>query len=140
MELDAEALTRLSTLELEMYAGKLSALAGEDMKKATRLKQLPVRVKLVAERGVCEDSLYDICSEVEGQHASFHELRMRVIGKLARDLNSPSSPAWNLLPVLFDGIYVGEPEDLLGFRKGRSEPLYPTKGLGTKLADIEFIS
>jgi len=45
-----------------------------------------------------------------------------------------------LLTVLFDGIYIGDPEDLLNYRKDSQAKIwYPTKGLGEKVDGIEFI-
>ena len=50
------------------------------------------------------------------------------------------SPGFSILTLIFYGIYVGDPEDLIIHRKGiKGRILYPTKGLGEKLAEVKFI-
>ncbi len=138
MPVDTEALDRLSQLELEQYAGNLRAIQGEDRNIYERLFELPVIVKVIAERGTCEDELYDICVRAERNYVRFLDLRRDITRELAEKFDTPGQ---NLLTVLFNGIYVGESEDLLNFRKSRPEGIiYPTKGLGEKLAEITFIS
>ena len=56
-------------------------------------------------------------------------------------MKQADGPGWNLVSVLFDGIYVGEPEDIHNYRisSGRTSLLYPVKGFGVKIADVKFI-
>ena len=75
---------------------------------------------------------------VLGQYGRFLDVRNEV----HRDFMESAHP--QLCPVapvsiLVSGIFVGEPEDLLNFRKNRGTIMYPTKGLGEKLADIRFL-
>lgn len=137
MQVDKEILERLSGLELKQYAGDLRAIEGEDRILYERLFELPVEVRIVAHVGVCGDRLYQICNKFQGRHRSFEELRHQVVARLSTEF---APPGWNRLSVLFDGMYVGEPEDLLNYKQGNREGiLNPIKGLGEKIAKITFI-
>ena len=136
METNKQTLERLSNLDLRQYAGDLKAIQGDDRELYERLMRSPVEVHVTAQRGICDDLLYQILSTIEGTYERFEELRREVMFKLPKN-----SPGWNLLSVLFDGIYVGEPEDLLNHRYNRPEGiLYRTRGLGEKVVDITFLS
>ena len=138
MQIDPKTLDRLSQLDLEQYAGNFRAIQRNDNVLYNQLFEIPVNVRLTASRGVCENCLYDICVEAQGNHESFRDLRRKIDSSLAKRLESPR---WQLLTVSFNGVYIGNPEDLLNFRKSRSEGIiYPTKGLGEKLAEVTFIS
>lgn len=138
MQIDPQALDRLSQLELEQYAGNLRAIQGDDRTLYEQLFEIPVSVKLTAQKGICDDSLYEICVKAQGGHESFLDLRRTVTKELGKKFDTPGQ---NLLTISFNGIYVGDPEDLLNHRNGRPEGiLYPTRGLGEKLAEVAFIS
>jgi hypothetical protein len=129
-------LERLSGLQLREYAGDMYALTGADRRLYEKLIQVPIEVKVIAERGVCEDRLYDICLRAGGRW-TFVELRRYVMQELSRTHDVSENSGWILLSVLFDGIYVGDPEDLQHHRNGnKSKILYPIKGLGEKLAEV----
>ncbi len=137
MKIVKEDLERLSGLELRQYAGDLKAIRGKDIVLYDILMKNSVEVKIIAERGVCSDKLYDICIDLQGRHGKFVHLRRRTMNMLSQEFKGPGS---NLLSILFDGVYIGEPEDLLNYRnKNRSGILYPTKGFGEKLAEVNFL-
>ena len=134
MEITPSTLAVVSNLELRRYAGDLEAIDEYHQTLLNELSQLPVRVEITAPRGICEDELYGLVLRTHASYQRFSDLRIEVCD------NSLNSRAIIMLSVLFDGIYVGEPEDLLHFRRGeRREIMYPTKGLGAKLADVRFI-
>jgi len=140
--IDASTLDRLNNLELEQYAGNLNAFTKEDLIMRERLAATPIDVKMIEPRGVCDDELYDICSPFEGRQETFASLRQGIVDRLRREIE-PILPffQWNLLTVLFDGVYVGEPEDLLDYRKGNEQGILPPiEGLGKKIADIKFLT
>jgi len=130
-------LEKLSQLELELYAGNLRAFKGEDIKKRAILLNLPVKVEVTAGRGICDDTLYEICLKLRGKHKTFSDLRIKATDYCLQYFRYKIE--WNLLSVLFDGIYAGEPEDLLNYRRGEGEIFYPIKGLGRKIADILYL-
>ncbi len=137
MPIDVRELRRLSNLELSKYAGELDALEGDDEMLVAILACSPLETKVVADKGICDAKLYKIGLQVQGEYETFAELRRKVMDKLSQTFQPP---AWNLLSVLFDGIYIGEPEDLYNFRAGESQGIiYHIKGLGTKLADVRFL-
>ena len=139
METDEKTLQRLSTLALTLrYKRDAEVMKEEDENLYHALLDSSVRVQVIADKNACEDSLYAICSSLQGTHEKFTDVRT-LLGKQfyqARRLTSEE----RLLSVLFDGIYVGHPEDLLQIRNGHDEEvLYPVKGLGEKMADIIFL-
>ena len=67
MKISSEALERLSGLGLRQYAGDLKAIKGGDRTLYNILMEKPVEVKIIAERGVCNDRLYDTCTELQGR-------------------------------------------------------------------------
>jgi hypothetical protein len=133
--MDAQTLERLSTLELRLYAGDLGAFGTNDWILRNELTEIPVEVRVIIEDGRCDDALYKLCEQVEGMHETFGKLREGITDALAKGLGNAG---WNLLSVLFDGIYAGEPEDLLNHRTG-GMILYPVKGLGEKIAEVTFL-
>lgn len=144
---DKGTLERLSNLELRQYAGNLNAISGEDATIYDMLVESPIKIKVTAQRGICEDELYDICLSLEGRHDRFIDVRHAIIESYIkkispmqkmRDTGVAQSPC--LLSMLFDGIYVGDSEDLLNYRNNNQAGiLYNTKGLGAKLAEVTFI-
>lgn len=137
MNIDSKTLERLSNLELRQYAGELNAIVGKDRILFEELNESSVEVVMIAPREICDDRLYDICLSMHKKHEMFFMLRHRILDKLSKKYEELKA---HLLTVLFDGIYVGEPEDLFNYRNGRqTRILYPTKGLGSKLADVTFI-
>lgn len=138
MTTDSQTLERLSNLELCQYAGDLGAIQEEDRGLYEKLTESPVEVVVTGGSGVCDDWLYEICLGVEGQYDTFLEVRKIVQDELRGVVGGPG---WNLLTVSFNGIYVGEPEDLLNYRNGRTKSiLYQTTGIGKKVADITFLN
>ncbi|MEN9626272.1 MAG: hypothetical protein RL557_600 [archaeon] len=141
MAVDHGTLERLSNLDLRVYVGDTNAIRGEDKRLYEQLMQTSVEVIMPSEagmsqQGTCEEPLYQICLGAQGVYNAFIDARQHVMGKLLREI---SGPGFNLLSILFEGIYVGEPEDLLNYRNGNSAGIrYPTKGLGNKLAAIRF--
>jgi len=132
-----EVLKRLSMLDLKRYAGNLNVLKKDDARLYEQLMTSPVNVKVVADKGICEDKLHEICQRSQGKHETFRSLRQKIEDQLFKIQHSLG---WNLLTVSFDGIFVGEPEDLLNHRDGRQEGImYPIKGLGEKIAEVEFV-
>jgi hypothetical protein len=82
---------RLSALELITYAtGKLPTNP-HDLNLIAKLNSTPVKLKIVAERGVCDDELYRICEQAKGEHLSFSELRISVTDKLFQHFQRPGS-------------------------------------------------
>ena len=108
MDLNEELLQKLSDLELELYSANISDLGELDYLRENLLNT-PVEMKVTAEKGICEDQLYDICLKYQGEHDSLATLRLSIANELA---NQFAPPGWNMLSVLFDGVYVGDPEDL----------------------------
>ena len=130
---------KLGMFDLRLYAGDLTALQGEEARMHEALMMHPVVVRVTASPGVCDADLYDIVKEVEGRHDRFEIVRQTVMGRLAKD--SEKGSGWNLLAVLFEGIYVADPEDLLNRRLGREYAiLHRVKGFGEKVAEIDFPS
>ncbi len=137
MNPDSQTLERLSNLSLRQYSGDLAAIRGEDRQLHAQLMESPVEMRVIAQPGVCEEELYEICLQAIGRYPRFIDLRWRITRELSAKFEPPR---WNLLSILFDGIFVGEPEDLLNHRNGNpSGVLYPTKGLGTKIAEVIFL-
>jgi len=141
---DKKLLEKLGNLELECYAGVLSALRGYE-EVYHRLFKEPVEVKVVAPREACDERLYEICLRAQGKHDKFMDLRHKVVGELG---GMAQDPGWNFLTVSFDGLYIGEPEDLVRHRADADVktlnpqifmPLYPVKGLGIKAAEVTFL-
>lgn len=147
MQIDYQTLERLSNLELRQYTGDLTAIVADDRVLYNELMESPVEVRVTAQRGLCEGGLYEICLSVQGRHKRFVDVRHAVINKYTRDMKpfekmvdagKVQSPC--LLTVLFDGIYVGDSEDLFTYRNGVSGRIwYPTKGLGEKIAEIVWV-
>ena len=138
MNTDKPTLERLSDLELRQYAGDLSAIMGDDRLLYEKLFGLPVEVRIAAHLGICEDRLYQILCIFQGRYEKFEDLRCKITTRLSREF---APPGWNRLSVLFDGIYIGEPEDLLNYRQGnRAGILNPIKGLGEKAAEMIFFN
>lgn len=134
----SETLERLSNLDLQQYAGNLEALRETDRLIYERLMHSPVEVKVTAQREGVDRGLYEACLELQGSCVKFEELRRKAMMMLSRRSHSPVG--WNLLSVLFNGIYIGDPEDLLNYRTGRQEGiLYPVEGLGKKVAEVRFV-
>ena len=136
MNISHQELERLDNLELRQYAGDLDAIIGDDKKLYDQLMQSPVELMMTAPKGICENELFDICLSAQGRYSTFGELRRHIMQKL---FTISKNPGFNLLSVLFDGIYAGEPEDLLNYRNNRPQGIfYPIQGLGEKLADVKF--
>lgn len=136
-QLRNRTLAAMSKLLLEFYSGNLYAFGVSSRRLNEQLKKQPVEVSVIAEKGACENELYHICKEAEGKYEKFSDLTRKITEALAK---GEVRPSWNLLSVLFDGIYVGEPEDLRNYRNGETASIiYPTKGLGEKIARIKFL-
>lgn len=126
MVIDDDTLARLSLLDLYQYAGDL--ILGENRKLYDELLELPVEVRVTAQRGICEGIFYEICLNAQGKYRRFGDLKKRIVQRS------------NLLSVLFNGIYIGEPKDLLNLRRGnQARILHPMEGLGQKIADLKFL-
>ncbi|MBI4159360.1 hypothetical protein HY500_03840 [Candidatus Woesearchaeota archaeon] len=138
MNPDSQTLERLSYLNLMEYSGDLFAIRGEDRQLYSKLMESPVEMIVTAQPEVCVEEIYRICSGAVGGYRRFIDLRQRIMRELAAKFETPG---WCLLSVLFNGIFVGEPEDLLNHRNGNpSRVLYPTKGLGAKIAELSFLN
>jgi hypothetical protein len=131
-----ETLKRLSNLDLIKYAGDLKAIKGQDAILYDELMNTPVEAKVIAKEGICEDVLYKICLDAQMNYEGFKNLRHNIINKLSKS-EQLTAGTKNLLTVLFNGVYIGEPEDILNYRKGGAT-LYPTKGLGKRIMDVQF--
>ncbi|MDD5193048.1 MAG: hypothetical protein PHF67_00520 [Candidatus Nanoarchaeia archaeon] len=137
MKIEPKELRRLSNLELSIFSGENLALEEWDLIHARALYQTPVEVTMIAEEGICDRGLYRLCLYFEGEHDTFAGLRVDISERLAQTFQPPN---WMKLTVIFDGIYVGNPEDIYNSRAGQPELIQcPMKGLGTKLADITFL-
>lgn len=136
--MDAERIKFLSDLDLAIYAGEVDAITPRNIRLTSEPMNAPGEVRIVAEQGVCEEKLYRIISELTGRHEKFIYLKRAVVNSL---MKQAAGPGWNFISVLFDGIYIGEPEDVYNHRKssGNSSPVYFVRGFGVKIADVEFI-
>ena len=138
MEIETQTLSRLSHLELRQYAGELNAIAGEDTRLFGSLLSSPVEVTVAAEKGICDDRFYEICLKSQGKYGKFVDVRHKVTQDLSAQSTNPN--CWNLLTVLFDGVYVGDPEDVLYWRENQKKKiLFPIQGLGKKVAEVKFV-
>ncbi|MDI6721437.1 MAG: hypothetical protein QMD85_03535 [Candidatus Aenigmarchaeota archaeon] len=147
MKIDRQGLARLSNLELRQYAGDLNAISGADRRMYNELMESLAEMRLTADRGLCDDGLYEICASAQGWYEKFEDLRRAIVGRYTKDANpfqkmadtgTVQSPC--LLSVLFDGVYVGDMEDLLNYRDGTPSGIfYPVQGLGEKIAEVEFL-
>ena len=138
MRIDRKTLERLAYLDLKLYAGDLGAFIKEDYELREALMVSPVEVKLISARDICDDSLYTVVERFVGRYEKFQDLRYGLTKELIATLPVPAG--YNLLTSLFNGIYIGDPEDVLNFRLQRGDKImYPVKGLGEKLADVIFL-
>jgi len=135
MKLPQAFLDDLDLRELRQYAGE-QFITGELADVWEHLGYYPVEVRMCASRGACDDRLYAICQSVAGSGRTLKAVRQYVVSQLYQIATDPDC---NLLSVLFTGIYVGEPEDLLNHWRGSDDIFYPTTGLGKKIADIHFL-
>jgi len=132
-----QELEELSNLELEVYAGRIELAETPQYRKLEALFEVPVSMKVIAPPEVCEPHLYRIARALEGRHSTFAELRQKTNEALFN--KQGNILGWNILSVLASGVYVGEMEDIRNYRNNSSQILYPTRGLGTKVAEINFL-
>ncbi len=135
---DGEKLRKLSMIDLQAYAGDTVA------QKICRKDQLffhlrfnvPVQLKPIINISDCDAGLYNICVGLKNEYTNFDSVRKAVeegLGKVVQDI------PFDRLTVLFEGIFIGNPEDVLDQRTGKSEVMYPMKGLGTKAVEVKFL-
>lgn len=137
-KIDDETLERLSNLELKQYAGDLTTIIEEDKALYEKLLRSPIEIKMIAPKGVCDDRLYEICFSVAGYHERFGIARIKLINNYAKETGNPDK--FCLLSMLVNGIYVGHPLDLLNHRNNNPQKIiYPIKGVGQKIAEINFL-
>jgi len=143
---------RLGQLELEEYAGNLGAFSSEDKTIHEQLMRMPVEMRRIPLKKECDGSLVALCSELAGKYESLIDLRIKIIEAYTtrrkplekmQTLGAMQSPC--LFAILVDGLYLGDPEDILNKRKqianGSMTPpeiWYPIQGLGEKIAEIIF--
>lgn len=134
MPVDTDVLEDLSREELEVYSGNSSARTPESRKRWESLMCSPVRMKVCAGRDECDENLWDLCLRMQGRHEQFMDLRVKINDELMKRY-----PQF-MLTVVFDGVYIGEPEDLRNLRAENGQRvMYEVKGFGRKVGDIEFV-
>src|SRR3989344_8646168 len=126
---DDLTLRRLSNLELRQYAGDLDALMGDNRNLFEKIARDPVSVRLIVEDGDINPDFYAVIKDLEGKYPSFIELRRKTIKLLATRFDGLG---WNSLTCLFDGVFIGEAEDLWFHREDRGTSMYPVEDLGKK--------
>ena len=146
--MEFDKLEKLSNLELRKCVRDVNGVSKEDIdlyvELYNKLLKSPVEVNITAQRGLCEDHLYELCLSLQGRYKEFVYSRYK-LGELYREfmfkkLSENNNPGPCLVSVLFNGIYIGHYKDLLNYRKGNSEKLlYSTKGLGEKIAEVIFL-
>ena len=119
----------------------LSAAAIEtlhDRQKHDFLRFHPACIKDVVPPKEYDRRLYVICRTLQNNTMPFQNLRTKTREHWLKI--DPRSPTPSILTILFDGVYVGDPEDVVLQRlQGHCEsPQYPIDGLGKKIASIEF--
>ena len=141
MAVGNETIAKLSELSLEEYDGNLDAVLKQgDKKTYENLMYSPVRITLNRQGDICEGRLYEIVASMSGEHTTFEHVRREMDNRLLQKLERIPSD-WRLITVLFEGIYIGDPQDLLNHRLNNGEAIsYPIKGFGEKIASIEFLS
>jgi hypothetical protein len=104
-------------------------------KLMNNLYTLPVNVNVVADTESFDPDLHLVLLDLKSLYPTYVDLR--------RDVSDRCLNAFkvDMLSVLYDGIYAGNPEDLYNFREGNNTEIeHPVEGLGLKLADINFES
>lgn len=148
MQIDQATIDCLSDLELELYTGNSFDGIKKEREIRNKLHRLPVRIKVNLGESFCDDLLYRICKGLASREfTTIQELKGR-LGSLSMSVipqldtsNWVQKIAPTLFTTLFNGVYVGEPEDVYNHRKGnKSKIWHPVKGLGLKIAEIEFLS
>ncbi len=140
-QLPPEELTRLSNLELEVYAtGSNEHIGLADLVLMEQLNQTRVAIHTNQVQGSCADILHKIGVTNGGIYPSFIQARQAIVASLVAHLQPP---AWNMLSVVYDGIYVGDPEDMYEYRKapisGSFTPAYQVVGFGIRLGEVIFL-
>ena len=125
---------KLNKYELANYSGNFSELEKGYAEIYLRLVNSSVRVRLLDDVDA-DEGLIEICRKLEGRYEAFYMVREKAMEMLAE---GKRKIGWNLLTVLFDGIYIGDPEDIWNLRNGK-KPLYSVDGLGKKIAEINFL-
>lgn len=137
-KINYKTLKRLGDLELRRYAGDLTTIIEEDRALYEKLLRSPIEIKMTAPKGICDDKLYEICSSVVGKHERFSIARIKLINNYAKETGELDKLC--LLSMLVNGIYIGHPLDLLNYKNNKpQEIIYPIKGLGQKIAEINFL-
>jgi hypothetical protein len=136
MNINPKTLEKLSAVTLLSYAGIPSALSLDERRIMNLLSKVPVVVNPLEFVEGFDNELYNIAFGLQGRHDNLMDLRASADHAL---MDRYPGPGFRRLSILFDGIYLGEPEDLLNFRKGNPrEVMYEIRGLGSKVSDIIF--
>ncbi len=135
MTIAEEEISRLTRLELALYADRPVPISIEDNRLFEQLKASPIEVVVDNRRNGYAPELHALVSRLAGQYPDFMDLRVMVSRELAQLGNGFA------LSVTYDGVYIGKPHDLY-FHLSHEEPEMPVshfKGLGKKVADVRFI-
>ena len=63
MEFKSKEIKRLGNLSLDLYAGNLEAIQGEDTKKYRKLMETSVKIKLIPEAQKYDERIYTFLKE-----------------------------------------------------------------------------
>jgi len=110
METNPEVLRRLDDLELQRYAGEIKTFPDREESLYQELMMSPVKVKVTAPIEVCAARFYQFCLNVQGEYDDFKQVRLKVSQESMQEFDRMA------LSVLFEGIYEGDPEDVMCVR------------------------
>ncbi|MBI3334088.1 hypothetical protein HYZ97_01250 [Candidatus Pacearchaeota archaeon] len=138
MELSSGEIEQVNKSILDMYTGRIEIerLPKEFLPIFERMHKLPVNMALAESIGI-DSRLVKLIRANQGIHSSYDKLKCKLNVKL---MDLFPGPGFTRLTMLYNGVYVGEPEDFLAYLEDRSEDiLYPLEGLGKKVGDVVFI-
>jgi hypothetical protein len=138
MQITKDLLNKLGYLHLVSYNGKPVDLDQiEDVIHQALIKQ-PLNVRAV--HGVeCDPALLNVVQEVEkkGEYSKFFDMKEDIVTGL-NGITSPV-PFHHRLSVLPNGIFIGEPYDIIAQISNQEERIrFPEKGLGFRLGEVVF--
>jgi len=144
MQITRELLDKLSYLHLKEYAKQIDKLDRVMELFNSALMNRSVNVKKVMPIDYCDRGLYGLALEAQrdGPFMNFAEMRTFFHTGLSRVYAEPLPsplPPYIRLSILPNGIWVGQPDDLLAYLEERREDIkHNEKGLGKKLAEVIF--
>ena len=133
--MDPLTLDELSMFQLKRYNRETPKITPKGQQQYDALERSPVRVSITSDQEICDSDIYNACLQVQGHHLSFSQLREKLSTILSEAKEIPDP---EILTVLFEGIFIGNPQNLEIYMT-TDNPLPPTpRGLGKKLAEIDF--